>query len=218
MPKSVNKNLKPAHKLLDTQAASKTLEKLGLKPKDGSTSISELLADFHENGIVLAMIFFALPVAIPLPYPPGFTTVMGTPLIVLAIQLLLGYQKVRLPAKINNYQLRNSVLIMISSKVVPWLKKIEKYIRPRWSFAKSVYCEQFVGFMSLICAISIAIPLPLTNAVPALGIVVMALGLLNRDGLVVVMGFVVSIVGLVIAFGAIAASWISIKYLLKLIW
>lgn len=218
MQEPVNKNSKHGHKLLDTQAASKTLEKLGLKAKDGTTSISELLADFHENGIVLAMIFFALPVAVPLPYPPGFTTLMGTPLIVLAVQLLLGYQKVSLPAKITSYQLRNSVLIMISNKVVPWLQKIEQYVKPRWGFAQSVYCEQLVGFMSLICAISVAIPLPLTNAVPALGIVVMALGLLNRDGLVVIMGFIVSIVGVVIAFGAVAASWISIKYLLKLIW
>ena len=44
---------------------------------EGVKLISEIMEDFHENGILLAMFFFALPVAVPLPYPPGFTTIMG---------------------------------------------------------------------------------------------------------------------------------------------
>ena len=205
------------HKFLDNTKVSETLSHLGKKPKTGQTQISELLEDFHENGIALAMIFFALPVAIPLPYPPGFTTVMGTPLIILAFQMLFGYRKVQLPKKINQYKINNSTLIMISNKVVPLIKIIEKYVKPRFNFTKSVYCEQFVGLISLICAISVAIPLPLTNAVPALGITVMVLGLLNRDGLVIGLGLIISIIGLVIASGAIIASWIGIKYLFNLI-
>jgi hypothetical protein len=200
-------------KLLHTTLASETLKAMGDKPEEGSTKILELMEDFHENGILLAMIFFALPVAIPLPYPPGFTTVMGTPLIILSIQMLLGSRKVNLPERINQYEIKNTTLKMISSKVVPSVIAIEKYMKPRMEFAKSVYCEQIVGFTCLIAAISVAIPLPLTNAIPALGITVMSLGLLSRDGIVIIAGFFISLVGLVIAAGAIAASWIAIKYL-----
>lgn len=199
-------------KLLNTKLASETLKAMGDKPAEGGTKILELMEDFHENGILLAMIFFALPVAIPLPYPPGFTTVMGTPLIILSIQMLFGSRKVNLPDRINQYELKNTTLKMISSKIVPHVVTIEKYMKPRMDFAKSVYCEQLVGLMCLICAISVAIPLPLTNAVPALGITIMALGLLSRDGIVIIAGFFVSLVGLVIAAAAIAAGWIAIKY------
>jgi hypothetical protein len=130
--------------------------------------------------------------------------------------MLLGFRQVSLPSKINNYQISNDILINISDKIVPKIKLVEKYIRPRFSFAASIYCEQFIGLISLICSIAISIPLPLTNAVPALGITIMALGLLNRDGLTIVLGFITSIVGLIIAFIAISASWISIKYLFNL--
>ncbi len=205
------KNRQP--KLLDTAFVSETLEKIGKKPIGGKTKISELMEDFHENGILLAMIFFSLPVAIPLPYPPGFTTVMGIPLMILSIQMLLGNKKVSLPQKINDYGLKNSTLKAISDKVVPRLISVEKYVKPRFSFAKSVYCEQFIGFISFLAAFSIALPIPLTNAIPALGIAVMALGLLNRDGLVIIVGFFITVLGLLIAIGAVLASWITIKYI-----
>ena len=45
-------------KLLDSTPASESLQKIGLKSKSGKTKISEILEDFHENGILLAMIFF----------------------------------------------------------------------------------------------------------------------------------------------------------------
>ncbi len=200
-------------KLLDTTLVSETLEKIGQKQVDGKTKISELMEDFHENGILLAMIFFSLPVAIPLPYPPGFTTVMGIPLIILAIQMLIGSKKVNLPQKISNYELKNSTLKAISDKVVPRLISVEKYVKPRLSFAKSVYCEQFIGFISIIAGFSIALPIPLTNALPALGVSIMALGLLNRDGIVIIVGFFITIIGLLVAISAILASWIAIKYI-----
>ena len=208
-------NRKP--KLLDTTFVSEILKKVGQKQIGGKTKISELMEDFHENGILLAMIFFSLPVAIPLPYPPGFTTVMGIPLMILSIQMLLGNKKVSLPQKINDYELKNSTLRAISDKVVPRLVSVEKYVKPRFSFAKSVYCEQFIGFISLLAAFSVALPIPLTNAIPALGIAVMALGLLNRDGLVIIVGFFITVIGLLIAIGAVMASWIGIKYIFHFI-
>lgn len=208
---------KQKNKFLNPTPLSSTLEELSQKTVDGKTSINDLFKNFHENGIVLAMIIFSLPIAIPLPYPPGFTTLVGTPLIILSYQMLLGYDTVHFPKKVNEYEIKNSTLIMVSKKVIPHLKVIENYIKPRLKFATSVYCEQLIGFVSLISSIAIALPLPLTNAIPALGITVLALGLLNRDGIVIIIGFIISFVGLFIAVGAVIASWIGIKYLFKLI-
>ncbi len=202
-------------KLLDTTAVSETIKKLGDKPVSGKTKVRELMEDFHENGILLAMVFFSLPVAIPLPYPPGFTTIMGIPLMILSVQMLLGSKKVQLPKKINEYELNNATLKAISDKVVPKLVSVERYIRPRMAFAKSVYCEQIVGLVSLVAAFSVALPIPLTNALPAMGISVMSLGLLNRDGLVILGGVLITAFGLVIATGAVVGSWVVIKYIFR---
>lgn len=200
-------------KLLDATLASESLQKIAHKKEGGKTKISEIMEDFHENGLLLAMVFFSLPVAIPLPYPPGFTTIMGIPLFILAFQMLIGSKKVKLPQKINDYEIKNSTLKKISEKVVPVIEAVEKYVKPRFSFARSVYCEQFVGFVSLLAAASVALPIPLTNAIPAGGITIMTLGLLNRDGLVIIAGFFIAIIGMFVALTAIAAGWVALSYL-----
>lgn len=204
---------KKKSKILENIPASSILKSLGEKSPEGTTKISEIIEEFHENGILLAIIFFSLPIAVPLPYPPGFTTIIGVPLVVLSIQLLMGSTKVWLPEKVNNYELKNSTLIMICNKVVPIIISIERYVKPRFSFAKTIYTHQFVGFISLISAILVALPIPFTNAMPALGITIMTLGLLNRDGVVIIMGFIVSIIGALIAISAALASWVALKYL-----
>ncbi len=203
------------HALLDSEPLSATLERLGKSDPNSKTAIHELLNNFHENGIVLSMIIFSLPAVVPL--PPGFASIIGMPLILLSMQLLLGYDKVKLPAKINNYQLNNSILVTLAKKVVPPLRRIEGYIKPRFGFAKSVYCEQFIGFVSLICAIAVIIPLPLTNVGPAFSIAIMCIGLLNRDGVVIILGVVAAIIALIVASGPILASIIGVKYLWHLV-
>jgi hypothetical protein len=202
--------------LLDNTPVSEILKKLGDKDQSGSTTIIEIIEDFHENGILLAMIFFSLPFSTPLPSPPGLTTIISIPLIIFSIQMIMGSKQILLPERINNYKIKNSTLKMISDTITPIIKSIEKYIKPRFSFVKSVYTEQFLGFLCLLAALSIAIPLPLTNAIPALGISVMALGLLNRDGLIIICGVIITIIGLIIASTAVLASWLILKNLFML--
>ncbi len=200
-------------KLLDNTRASETLKKLGEKPKKGVTQIEGLMEDLHENGILLGMILFAVPLAIPLPYPPGFSTIFGAPLVILSIQMLFGSRKVKLPNAINKYEIKNTILHMISKKTVPIIKTIEVYIKPRLSFAQSIFCEQLVGFLCLIAALAVIVPLPFTNAIPSQGITIMTLGLLNRDGLVIIIGSIVAIIGIFIATMAIIGSWYLISML-----
>lgn len=209
--------LKPPVKLLDSTLASETIKNIGQKPQDGKTKVSDLLEAFHENGILLSLIFFSLPVAIPLPYPPGFTTIMGIPLIILSVQMLIGSKKVWLPVKFQQYKIKNSLLTAISKKIIPVLEKIEQYSKPRFGFAKSVYCEQFIGLVCLIASIAVTLPIPLTNAIPALGISVISLGLLNRDGIIIIAGFVITAFGVFIAASTIIATWIALKYLFNTI-
>ncbi len=206
-----NKNAK----ILETVPASTTLKSLGQISPEGATKISEIIEEFHENGILLAIIFFSFPVAVPLPYPPGFTTIMGVPLIVLSLQLLMGSNKVWLPNMVNNYEIKNSTIIMICNKIVPIIITIERYVKPRFSIAKTIYAQQFVGLISIIAAIIVALPIPFTNSVPALGISVMTLGLLNRDGLVIIIGFIISIIGTIIAISAVVASWVVLQLLFR---
>ncbi|MFK8040461.1 MAG: exopolysaccharide biosynthesis protein [Rickettsiaceae bacterium] len=207
---------KPGHKLVDTYL-SETLRSFLDKPSNEKTKIQDLLSQFQENSLLLAIIIFSLPVAIPLPYPPGFTTIFGMPLIILSFQMLMGYKQVKLPKKFTQYQLKNSLLIMMSQKILPTIIIVEKYTKRRLSFSESVYCEQFIGFISIICSISVSLPIPFTNAIPALGISVMSLGLINKDGLVIIAGVLISIIGVIIALLFLILGVAFMKYLYSFI-
>ncbi len=201
-------------KLLDATKISDILRKFGDKPQEGKTSLSEIVTEFHENGLLMSIIFFSLPIAVPIPYPPGFTTMMGIPIIILATQMIFGVKEVKLPEKIKNYSISNSTLRKISAKITPIAELIEKLIKPRFNFAQSTYCEQFVGFMSLIAAVPIILPFPWTNSIPAIGISIMSLGLLGRDGITIFIGCLVVGVGIIIASFAAISGFIFFKYLL----
>ena len=55
--------------------------------------------------------------------------------------------------------------------------------------------ERLVGFFCLVFSLSIAVPLPLTNFIPATGIAIMSLGLLSKDGITVIAGMIVGSCG-----------------------
>lgn len=187
------------NKNTENKLASETLLFLSKKEATKKYKISSIIEEFHENGFAISLIFFSLPIAIPLPYPPGVTTLFGVPLFILAIQMILGYHNVRLPKWLSDKEISGTTLKMLAEKALPILKSVEKILQPRLNFTQTVFAEQLVGFVSLICAVAIAIPLPLTNAVPAAGITIMSLSMLRRDGLVLLGGVAVSIIGLVIA-------------------
>jgi hypothetical protein len=96
---------------------------------------------------------------------------------------------------------------------MPVVTVIEKYVKPRIAFARSIYCEQIIGLFCFISSIAASIPLPFTKGIPAFSIIVMVLGLLNRDGVAMIMGVIIAMVGILISTSVILASMLTMKYL-----
>lgn len=180
--------------------ASQLLQELVDKKKDTKTiSLGEINTHLSERGFAVLMILFSFPMAIPLPYPPGFTTVLGLPLLFFAFQMILGAQKPSLPNWIARKSIKTSHLTFAVNKSSKYFLKLEKLLKPRLPYFSSLAGEKLIGFVALLCAISIALPIMFGNAVPSAGILVMALGLLGKDGLVIIIGIILSIIGLCIA-------------------
>ena len=204
--------------------ASQLLQELVDKNKStNSISLGEINEHLNERGFALLMILFSFPMAIPLPYPPGFTTVLGLPLLFFSIQMLLGMDKPSLPAWIAKKTIKTSHLSFAVEKSAKYFMKLEKLLRPRLAYFSSIHGEKLIGFVSMLCAISITLPIMFGNAVPSAGIFIMALGLLGKDGVVIIIGIITSIIGLFIAslvvylifYGAkmAAGGWLKDIYL-----
>lgn len=180
--------------------ASQLLQELIEEKKDTKTvSLGEISDYLSERGFAVLMILFAFPMAIPLPYPPGFTTILGLPLLIFSIQMIRGMAKPKLPIKIAAKTITTDHLRFAVEKSSRFFLWIEKLLHPRIFALSSIQGERLIGFVSLLCSIAIVLPIWFGNALPSAAIMIMALGLLNKDGLVIIIGIITGIIGVIIA-------------------
>ena len=83
-------------------------------------------------------------------------------------------------------------------------------IQPRLLPLTSALGQRLIGAAGLVLAAIVFLPVPFGNALPGIALVLMAVGLLSRDGIAVVVGGLIGVVGLVVAsgfiYGAVAAA------------
>ncbi len=169
--------------------------------KHDRVTIDELKVSLHERGFGILLMFFALPVSIPIPYIPGFTTIFALPLIFLSFQMMVGFEYPWLPKWLLRRSIKRDLLRLIIIKSSPFLRKIEKLLKPRLVILSQG--THIIGFFAFVFALSIAMPLPFTNLLPAIATVILSLGLLSRDGLTILFGIVVGLCGLFFTAGVI---------------
>lgn len=184
----------------DGASASELLQQLVDKTNNQENiSLGEINEHLNKCGFAILMILFAFPMAIPLPYPPGFTTVLGIPILIFSIQMMFGMKNPLLPAWAAKKTIKASHLAFAVTKAHKYFIFLEKRMKSRIPYFSSDNGEIIIGFVSFLCSISIVLPIMFGNAVPSAGVCIMALGLLGKDGLVVILGIIVSIVGLFVA-------------------
>ena len=91
-------------------------------------------------------------------------------------------------------------------RIGPWLARAERLLRPRVLALSSPPMEYFVGGVCLLLAIVLVLPVPLGNMLPALAISLLALGVLERDGLWILAGLATAAVSAVVVSGVVFAA------------
>lgn len=168
-------------------------------------SIADLLHALEHRAIGALMFIFAVPNAIPV--PPGVSAVLGAPLIFLSFQLMIG-SRPWLPRLITDRSLSRVDFEKVVDLAAPWLARAERMMRPRFAFLASPPAVYLVGAVCLLLSIILFLPIPLGNMLPAFTICVLALGVLERDGVWITIGIVCAIVAVVIVWGvALALLW-----------
>lgn len=116
-----------------------------------------------------------------IPFVSMFSGLLVT---VVGLQMLLGLKRLYLPKRVLDYPLpaiqMRATLESFSNKVT----NLERFIRPRWQFPEAPIVDRINGFVLILLGVVIALPIPFANLVPALLVIVMAIGLLERDGVI----------------------------------
>ncbi len=180
-------------------------------------TLASILDLAGERVFGFLFVLLSLPSALPVP-APGYSIPFGILLLVLAIQLIIGSPRPWFPEKWLNQPIPLDKVQGFLKAGLPWLQKIELISRPRLT----PICTSLVGRVIMGCAIalmavSMMIPIPGTNTLPAIGIFIIGFGLLDDDGAISLAGLVVctmgiTLSGLILVFGyeavKAAITWI----------
>jgi hypothetical protein len=165
------------------------LTKLATQP----ITISEIIQETAERGFSLIIALLVLPFLFPM--PPGLSGVMGIGCLVLGIQMALGRKTPWLPTKVAKFtfpRYLSQQLLKNVRGIAVWLSKI---VRSRWlRVAGNSYTWRSNGFCIAWLSILLMLPIPFTNPLPAVTILLLAVATLETDGLLMCIGYFLTLV------------------------
>lgn len=183
-------------------ALSEILQQLAGDSRHDRISIGDLLAALGDRALGALLFIFAFPNVLPM--PPGTSAVLGLPLVFLAAQLAFNL-KPWLPGVIARRSMARGDFQALIQRMLPWLRRAEKLLRPRASMLALPPMEYVAGLICLLLAIVVMLPIPLGNMLPALSISLLALGVLERDGYWVIAGLAAAVASAALVSGVIFA-------------
>jgi hypothetical protein len=183
--------------------ASEILEDLGRNWPAERISLGDIEAALGDRGFGLMLLVFTLPALIPI-----ISTIAVIPLALLAGQLMLGMEKPWLPKAILRRSAATADFKRVVEQLLPHLLRAEKVLKPRYLLLASAPAERMIGLVCLLLTLLLPLPWPFGNVMVAVPLVVLALALIERDGLFALGGFV-----LALASGGflVGVTWVTLQ-------
>jgi hypothetical protein len=178
---------------------------------EGPLTVAEIRQALGDRSFATLLLLFAVVNLIPI-LPPGSTAILGLPLVLVSAQMVWGSETVWLPKRLLDVSLSDSQFRALCDKIIPWLIKIEKYIRPRyWPFWPK-QGERIVGSICLILSIVVTLPILFGNWLPAFSIAVLCLALTERDGAMFGFGIAAGIAAFAVIAAVIGSAGAALTY------
>lgn len=160
-------------------------------------TLAEIVSGLGDRGLGVLIAIFALPNILPSTVPFG-NVATGIPPLVFAVQLMLGVEHLILPGFLARRRVGTHWLKAIAPKVASVLSWFERLLKLRMSWVTTVYAERFIGAIAIILALVSTLPIPFAHNLPALGLVLIGLGLIERDGLAILIGSAIGLLGSIV--------------------
>ncbi|MGX4642471.1 exopolysaccharide biosynthesis protein [Massilia sp. SYSU DXS3249] len=168
-------------------------------PPTGIT-LSELIHRVGNDGLLLLTALLTLVFLIPVSIP-GVSTVFGAAILLIGLSRLFG-RELWIPAKMKHRTIGTRKLRPLLRKALPWLQKIERVSRPnriQWLVANGPI-DRLNSASLVLGAVLLMMPfglIPFSNTFPAVALLFFAIGLLQRDGVCVLLGHISNVATIV---------------------
>jgi len=144
---------------------------------------------------------------------PLISPLAGLLLVILAFQMVRGHDGPLLPRRLGSRPIATAKLVSMLSRVVPVLRYLESFVRPRWPMPVEI-SKRVVGGIVILLSLGLFVPFPLSNVPFGLNIVLLSFAYLEQDGVLLSLALVAALCLLAAVLGA---TWSTISATISLI-
>jgi hypothetical protein len=144
---------------------------------------------------------------------PGVSFFAGLAMVLPGIQMALGLNVPILPKFIRARKINTADIRSHGERAVRRIQWIEYFVKPRFVLLSSKPMLMLIGVLVVALALVVMLPLPFSNLPPAVALLCLALGIMERDGLLILTGFFIGVLAIVV--GSFVGSF-AIAAVLKL--
>lgn len=169
----------------------------------------EILAQLRHRAFGFTVLIFALPCCLPM--PPGIPTVCGFAIVIIALNLIAARHRLWLPRAIADKEVARADLERMVARVAPHLERLERFCRPRFAIVTEPVGKVLIGMVLFVLGAIMILPIPLLgNMPPGFAATVIAIGMTERDGAIVLLGLVVSVAAIAVVIVATQATIVGL--------
>ncbi len=152
----------------------------------------------YMSGRAFGMVMVFLSTLSIIPNLFGHTIITGVLLIILGFQMAFGFARVHLPKKILKMSFSRAGIKKVMDVAAPKIAFIEKLLKPRLIFITGTVGKRIIGIIVIPLSLLVLIPFPFSNIIPSFSILILSLGLIEKDGAVVLIGMLISTSALIL--------------------
>jgi hypothetical protein len=186
----------PAAELPPVRTSQVLREILTRNPNQKTFTVKQIVDAIGEDRHAASLMFFSIPAMLPV---PGTSDLTGIPSSLLAGQMIAGKRTIRLPEVVLRRSVSRRSLTVAIHAILPILETAEKALKPRLRWLSDPAARRILGVFIFLMALAVALPIVGFNLPHALSIFVISLGLVEHDGLAILLGVV----------AGLAAVWIT---------
>lgn len=192
------------------QTLSETLTAVSKSITGESVTLRQLFELIGEQSMLLFCMFLMVPFLLPVSIP-GVSTVFSLVVMLAGVGVMLN-RVPWLPGRLMNRSIATESLLPALEKGSRMMARIDRVIRPRMlALTHGATVNRFNGFMLFASGVLLIFPfglVPFSNTLPALAVLFLCAGMIQRDGLFILLGYLMFVVT-VVYFGALFVAAIA---------
>ncbi len=174
-------------------------------------SFAEIMQRFHHRAFGMLLLILTLPNFIPAPI--GIGGILGPLVALLGLQLMLGFDHPWLPKWFRHRQISRETIGKLHRRLGGTLRFIERLSKPRVPSISKGVGLRFTGLMLIGLGVALALPIPFTNYPFGFVLLTYAIALIERDGFLMIICWLVGI-AVLITFAHLGSAMVkaALKY------